>query len=321
MPTAQEVFESTTATIVRAIEEGAGSWSMPWSRDGVAFPVNPTTHKHYRGGNVLALMASALIAGWECGQWATYKQWASIGAQVRKGERGTGCIFWNVTQDTMTAEDEQTGEPIELVSHPRFRTRAFVVFNAAQVDEYEPAPPVRNTEAQIGAAEAFFARVEARVEHRNEGCAYYQPAADLIVLPPFEAFTDAHAYYATSAHEHAYWTGHPTRLDRNLGSRFGDHAYAAEELVAELSAAFTCAALGISTTPRPDHAAYLASWLQVLREDPRALFTVATKAQAATDQLCTLAGEPSGELMAAATRAAGTVACSSARRSAPATSA
>src|SRR4051794_10973329 len=293
MPTAQEVFESTTATIVHAIEEGAGSWSMPWSRDGLAFPGNPTTGKHYRGGNVLALMASALMAGWECGEWATYKQWAGIGAQVRKGERGTGCIFWNVPQDTMTVEDDNTGELVELVSHPRFRARAFVVFNAAQVDGYEPAPSTRNTEAQIAAADAFLARVGATVEHRCEGRAYYQPAADLIVLPPFETFTDAHAYYATSAHEHAHWTGHPTRLDRNLANRFGDHAYAAEELIAELSAAFTCATLGISTTPRPDHAAYLAHWLQVLREDPRALFTVANKAQAATDHLRNLAGEPS----------------------------
>jgi antirestriction protein ArdC len=108
-------------------------------------------------------------------------------------------------------------------------------------------------------------------------------------------FTDAHAYYATSAHEHAHWTGHASRLNRDLANRFGDDAYAAEELVAELYAAFTCATLGISTTPRPDHAAYLAHWLHVLRSDPRALFTVASKAQAATDHLCTLAGEPSNE--------------------------
>ena len=134
---------------------------------------------------------------------------------------------------------------------PASGARAFVVFNAEQVDGYEPAPPTRNTEVQIAAADAFLARVGATVEHRSEGRAYYQPAADLIVLPPFETFTDAHAYYATSAHEHAHWTGHPTRLDRNLANRFGDHAYAAEELIAELSAAFTCAVLGISTTPRP----------------------------------------------------------------------
>jgi antirestriction protein ArdC len=128
------------------------------------------------------------------------------------------------------------------------------VFNAEQVVGYEPTPPTWNTEAQIAAADAFLARVGATVEHRSEGRAYYRPGAELIVLPPFETFTDAHAYYAASAHEHAHWTGHPTRLDRNLANRFGDRAYAAEELIAELSAAFTCATLGISTTPRPDHA-------------------------------------------------------------------
>jgi antirestriction protein ArdC len=168
-----------------------------------------------------------------------------------------------------------------------------VVFNAAQVDGYEPTPPTQNTDVQITDAEAFFARVGATVEHRNEGRAYYSHTADLIVLPPFESFTDAPAYYATSAHEHGHWTGHRTRLNRDLANRFGDDAYAAEELVAELSAAFTCAALGISTTPRPDHAAYLAHWLNILRADPRALFTVASKAQAATDHLRSLVGDPS----------------------------
>ena len=289
--TAQDVFESTTAAIVQAIEDGAGSWSMPWSRDGLGFPVNPTTKKHYRGGNVLALLAAGLVAGWECGEWATYKQWASIGAQVRKGERGTGCVFWNVTQDRMTVEDDETGDPVELVGFPRFRAWAFIVFNAAQVDGYEPTPPTRNSDAQLTEADAFFSRVGAVVEHRHEGRAYYSPAEDLIVLPPFETFTDAPAYYATSAHEHAHWTGHSTRLGRDLVNRFGDDAYAAEELVAELSAAFTCATLGISTTPRPDHAGYLAHWLRVLRADPRALFTVAGKAQAATDHLANLADE------------------------------
>lgn len=293
MATAQDVFESTTTAIVQAIEDGAGSWSMPWSRDGLAFPVNPTTQKHYRGGNVLALLASAVVAGWERGEWATYKQWVSIGAQVRKGERGTGCVFWNVTQDRKTVEDDETGDPVELVSFPRFRARAFTVFNAAQVDGYTPAPVVLNTDEQITHADAVLARVGAHVEHRCEGRAYYSPARDLIVLPAFETFTDASAYYATSAHEHAHWTGHASRLNRDLANRFGDDAYAAEELVAELSAAFTCAALGISSTPRPDHAAYLAHWLDVLRADPRALFTVASKAQAATDHLCAFAGEPS----------------------------
>ncbi|MPY95003.1 MAG: DUF1738 domain-containing protein, partial [Acidimicrobiia bacterium] len=102
MASAQDVYETTTAAIVEAIEAGAESWSMPWARDGLAFPINATTQKHYRGGNVLALMAAAITAGWSCGQWATFKQWQSIGTQVRKGERGTGCLFWTVKEDRMT---------------------------------------------------------------------------------------------------------------------------------------------------------------------------------------------------------------------------
>jgi antirestriction protein ArdC len=111
-------------------------------------------------------------------------------------------------------------------------------------------------------------------------------------MPTLGQFSSSVAYYATSAHEHAHWTGHASRLARDLSCRFGSDAYAAEELVAELSAAFTCAHLGISTTPRPDHASYLASWLRVLRADPSALFAVASKAQAATDWLVGHASAP-----------------------------
>jgi antirestriction protein ArdC len=126
--------------------------------------------------------------------------------------------------------------------------------------------------------------IGADVRHGGNQAAY-SPAGDFIILPAFEQFSSAVAYYATSAHEHSHWTGHRSRLARELSGRFGSDSYAAEELVADLSAAFTCAHLGISTTPRPDHAAYLASWLRVLRADPSALFTVASKAQAATDFL------------------------------------
>ena len=129
MASAQDVYETTTAAIVAAIEAGAESWSMPWSRAGLGFPMNPTTQKRYRGGNVLALMAAALEAGWPAGQWATYKQWQGIGAQVRKRERGTGCLFWTVKEDRITIEDEHTGEDVELTSCPRFYARAFTVLN------------------------------------------------------------------------------------------------------------------------------------------------------------------------------------------------
>src|SRR5439155_9518281 len=115
--------------------------------------------------------------------------------------------------------------------------------------------------------------------------AYYSPSSDHIQMPPFQAFTEGPAYYSTLAHEHTHWTGKADRCDRQLGKRFGDNAYAAEELIAELGAAFVCAHLGLSTEPREDHAKYIQSWLKVLRSDKRAIFTAASKAQQAADYL------------------------------------
>jgi antirestriction protein ArdC len=121
--------------------------------------------------------------------------------------------------------------------------------------------------------------------------AFYSPATDHIQMPPFGAFADNVSYYSTLAHEHTHWTAPTARCDRQLGKRFGDNAYAAEELIAELGAAFTCAHLGLSTEPREDHAQYLASWLRVLKADSKAIFTAASKAQHATDWMIARAGE------------------------------
>lgn len=199
-------------------------------------------------------------------------------------------MFWSVKTPTMTVPDEKTGEDVTLTGETKFRARTFVVFNAGHVNGYTPKDQSSNAPDPIETAEAFFAGVGADVEHRAGGRAYYSPAQDLIVLPPFSAFSDAGDCYATRAHESAHWTAPSHRLGRDLSGRFGDESYAAEELIAELSAAFTCAVIGISPTPRPDHAAYLASWLRILKADPAALFTMASKAQAATDYLTRTAG-------------------------------
>ena len=282
---ANVVFESTTNAIIEAIEKGAEEWCMPWSTERFEFPSNPVTRKRYRGGNVLTLVGESLVATYSSGEWATYRQWTTVGAQVRKGERGTACIWWHVPKPVEHRDD--------VADAPRtgFFPRTFVVFNAAQVDDYSATPSLRNSPQQLVTADTFFANVDANVEHRNLGRAFYSPDRDLIVLPQFDSFVDTASYYATSAHEHAHWTGHPDRLNRDLTGRFGSDGYAMEELVAELSAAFTCAMLGISPTPRPDHAAYLALWLRVLRADSKALHLVAGKAQAATDYLVSF-GEP-----------------------------
>jgi antirestriction protein ArdC len=277
-----ELYASVTAHVVRQIEAGAGEWRMPWQAIAeTGQPVNATTRQAYWGGNWMWLAMVAQSRDWG-GHWATYKQWASIGAQVRKGERATYGVHWSTIV--------RKGEDGEEVGERRLVPHAFSVFNAGQVDGWEaPAETPRDTPERLAGAEAFLASVGASVRHGGNR-AFYAPAGDFIQLPELTRFRDATSYYATSAHEHAHWSGHSSRLGRDLSGRFGTDAYAAEELVAELSAAFTCSALGISTTPRPDHAAYLASWLRVLHSDPSALFTMASKAQAATDFLVERAG-------------------------------
>jgi len=161
--------------------------------------------------------------------------------------------------------------------------RGYSVFNAGQVDRYmAPALPVLPEPERIGHAEAFFAALGADIRHGgNRAC--YVPSLDQVRMPPFPAFCDAVAYYATLAHEATHLTGHPSRCNRDLRGWFGEEAYAAEELVAELGAAFICADLALTPEPRSDHAAYVASWLKVLRGDKRAIFAAAAKAQQAAD--------------------------------------
>ena len=156
--------------------------------------------------------------------------------------------------------------------------RGYSVFNAAQVDGWEtPALPALPEPERIGHAEAFFAALGADIRHDgNRAC--HVPSLDQVRMPPFPTFRNAVAYYATLAHEATHLTGHPSRYNRDLRGRFGEEAYAAEELVAELGVAFVCADLALAPEPRPDHVAYFASWLKVLRGDKRAVFTAAAKA-------------------------------------------
>jgi antirestriction protein ArdC len=258
---------------------------MPWHTGGRhAFsPINVTSRKPYRGINTVCLWAAAQAKGYERGEWATYQQWQERGAQVRKGEKATTVVFWKFAHDS--AESEDGDESHRAGSSRLLFTRGYSVFNAAQVDGYAPKADTEATlNERIAHADAFFAAVAAEVRHGGNR-AYYSPGTDHIQMPPFGAFVDGVSYYSTLAHEHTHWTASAARCDRELGKRFGDNAYAAEELIAELGAAFTCAHLGLSTEPREDHAQYLASWLKVLKADTRAIFTAASKAQQAADWL------------------------------------
>ncbi len=289
-----DVYERVTSAIIASIENGAGDWQCPWSQSQ-AMPANACTGHRYRGINVVMLWLASGEHGWPHG-WASYKQWRDAGAQVRKGERGTIVVFYK-TLDRDKRDDSgavvtgNNGEP--EVDHIRI-ARAFTVFNAAQVDGYEPEPvPERPLFERIEGAETFVTNTRAIVRHGGEQ-AYYRPSADFIQMPDREAFTGTdtstaqEGYYGTLLHELTHWSGTEKRCARDLGKRFGREAYAAEELVAELGAAFLCSDLGITSQPRPDHAQYIGHWLGILKSDKRAIFTAAAKAQQAAEFLASL---------------------------------
>ncbi len=273
------IYERITADILAAIERGAGQWRMPWHHDGspAARPVNVATGIPYRGLNILALWAAAEHAGYAQGVWGTYRCWAKLGAQVRKGERATLAVFWKRTDGAEDDDNEGSAR------RPRMFARGFSLFNASQVDGYSPPETPRLPESErIAHAEAFIAALKVPIVIGGD-MAYYQPSTDTVHLPPFVRFKDAVSHIAVSTHEHAHASGAPHRLARDLTGRFGSFAYAMDEAVAELTASFVLADLGLAREPRPDHAAYLASWMEVLKSDPRAIFTAASKAQQAAD--------------------------------------
>lgn len=289
-PPTSDVYQRITDQIVAQVEAGAGEWRMPWhSADARGLPVNAVSRKPYRGGNILPLWIAAAAAGYESHEWATYKQWSEAGAQVRKGERSSLVVFWKFRDQ----------EDVPDATQPEFNDRAsrlvlvrgYSVFNAAQVEGYAPKQAPQTPELErIQSAETFFRRTQATIR-TGGGRAFYSPVSDEIVVPRLERFPSAVSYYSVLAHELTHWTGHETRLDRDLlASAEKDQPmrkedYAREELVAELGAAFLCADLELANQPRKDNAAYVASWLKVLKGDPKAIFSAASKAQYAADYL------------------------------------
>jgi antirestriction protein ArdC len=277
-----DIFDRVTNLIVEAIEAGVNTRRLPWHATTADrfTPLNAVSHKPYRGVNLLALWVMAEVRGYPSGFWATYPQWQQLGAQVRKGEKSAPVVFWKFPD-----RSDHEEEPEESASSRGVLARGYAVFNAAQVEGFNPPTrPVLSESQRVARAEAFFAGVGADVRTGGE-VACYDPCEDASTLPPFSAFRDPVGYYAILGHEMTHWSGAEQRLNRELSTRFDSEAYAMEELVAELGAAFLCALLGLSNAPRPDHAAYLASWLTVLKRDKRAVFTAASHALRAVDWL------------------------------------
>ena len=297
----EDIYTRITNSILAQLEKGTRPWIKPWSAEHAAGRITRPLRANgipYRGINVLALWMEADAKGYSAPVWITYKQAFELGAHVRKGEKGSLVVFASKTSRTET--NAHTGEESER-EIPFLK--GYTVFNVEQVEglpehyyetvRQQPLEPI----PRVAQADCFFAATAASIRHGGTR-AYYNVSEDFVQMPPFEAFRDPESYYATLAHECTHWTRHETRLDRELGrKRWGDEGYAMEELVAELGAAFLSSDIGLTQETRTDHADYIGSWIKVLKDDKRAVFTAASHAQRAADFLNSL--QPSQEAEAA----------------------
>ncbi len=275
----RDLYAEITGKIVNMLESGTMPWRKPWDDGGLGIHPLRQNGEKYRGINVLFLWAAAAGRGLSSPYWMTYRQATALGAQVRKGAKSESVIYVG----SFERERESDGEKYRVAF-----LKSYGVFSVEEIEglpaKYYPEPIKPNDWARIKGAETFFDGIDVDLRHGgNRAC--YDLAGDHVQMPERGAFRDAEGYYSTLAHELGPWTGSEQRLDRQFGKRFGNETYAFEELIAELSAAFTCAHLGIVNQPRDETASYIASWIKVLKGDTKAIFTAASQADRATEYL------------------------------------
>lgn len=295
----KKLYNEVTATVIRQLEEGVPPWVRPWGDAKVRgvgmIPSNLVTGRLYSGGNILLLWLAAQQRGYSNLQFCTFRQIQELGSTVRKGERATHIIFTK----HVTKKDEETGD-----EKSGTLVKSYAVFHYSQIENLG-AKYLQPQQADEGVTvpkneQAVAFEQNTGITMRHEGNkAFYSPAADVVVVPPFSAFKDEEGYHGTVAHELVHASGHEKRLDRQFGKRFGDEKYAVEELVAELGSSYLCARLGYAPSFRSS--SYLASWLKVLKADNRAIFSAASHAGQAADWLWKAAhGDDSTEYKEAA---------------------
>lgn len=275
----RDPYQEVTDRILEALEAGTKPWIKPWNPDAAAgpdAPFNPTTGRVYRGINLLLLGMDPRAFMTGDPRWMTYKQASAEGWQVRKGEKATTIFFYK----SMEVRDEEAEDGTRII--PMLKN--YSVFHASQMDGIPPHRPTPVAEApwrRPEAADLILKNSRATVRIGGDR-AFYSPRTDHIQLPPEPAFHGPHQWAATALHELGHWTGHPSRLNRDLSGRFGSGAYAQEELRAELASVFIGTAMGLPTDI-PQHASYLQSWVKALRNDKREIFHAAADAQRIAD--------------------------------------
>ncbi len=269
--------------LIQQLKQGTAPWQRPWEpgAPNAFIPMNPITGKRYKGINAIALMSQ----DYRDPRWMTYKQAEEAQAQVRKGEKGSAIQYWKFTEEQIK-KDEQ-GKPI-LDAHGKTvkieirleRPRVFyaTVFNAEQIDGLPPLTQKERIWNSIERAENILSASGASILHGENNRAFYRPSTDSIHLPDKSQFLSADNYYATALHELSHWTGHSSRMDRDLIHPFGSDGYAKEELRAEITSMILGDELGIGHDPG-QHASYVGSWIKVLHDDPLELFRAAAEAE------------------------------------------
>jgi len=269
----RDIYQTVTDQIIAELKTGTRPWEKPWSQTpGLNIPANAVSGRPYSGINML-LLWTARHHNWPQPRFLTFKQALEAGGHVRKGEHGHHTVFLKELVERSPEEDEPR----------KFRMmKSYTVFNIAQCDDLPDSlttpPKAPNPHRRDTLIDEFIAATGAKIweEDTENFAGYAGDTVDLINMPAFKFFQSRVHYYATLFHELVHWTGHPSRLDRQLGARFGLRAKAAEELIAELGAAFLCAEFSIDGLI--PHAAYIESYLELLTDDPKAIFTAASKA-------------------------------------------
>lgn len=290
MTVTNDIYSRITQKIIDDLEQGELTWRKPWSDANLASHVMRPLRwndQPYSGINTIMLWSTAVEKGYTSPYWMTYKQASDMKANVRKGEKGSFVVY----ADKFEKEDKDTDGNTTIQKIPFLKQ--YVVFNASQIEGlpegfYQlPEPKTVNPEQRDEALDRFFKHTRAEIIMGSK--AAYSISTDRIEMPPFECFHTAAGYYATLAHELTHWTRHPLRLNREFNrKKWGDEGYAKEELVAELGACFLGADLGFTPKDKGDHAAYIQSWLTVLKNDKRFIFQAASFAQRAVEYVTSL---------------------------------
>lgn len=287
----RDVAAEITDLIIRKLEEGVPPWTRPWQIAGAGGRPLRHSGEAYRGVNTLYLWALGDAMGYRSRYWMTRRQAETLGGNVRLGESGAISVYFSSFRKQ--ERHPETGRDVERTI--RF-LRHYLVYNADQIDALpawfyapaEPDAPVQPSERQ-DAIDAFFASIPAQVRHGGNE-AYFTPTFDYIQLPSRSAFRSMDLYASVRAHETLHWSGHSSRLARTFGKRFGDNAYAMEEMVAEIGAGLVCADLGLPNALHDSHASYVGHWLKILRGDKTAIIHAAAKAEQAVAYLKCFAG-------------------------------